>query len=177
MRRDKYSAGHLALYVLGGILAVLLGIRIAPHLHDGIGGLLRGLQDIREQPFAFSWGEGSFRTTGLFLLLYAAGLGAALSVDKNYRRREEHGSAIWESPARIRKKYADPEERNNKILTQHMALGLDTRRHGRNLNVLVCGGSGSGKTRFYAKPNLMNAACSFVVLDPKGIARSTIKMR
>ena len=48
------------------------------------------------------------------------------------------------------------------------AIGLDGRKHRRNLNVLVCGGSGAGKTRFYAKPNIMNANTSFVVLDPKG---------
>ena len=56
----------------------------------------------------------------------------------------------------------------NKLLTQHVAIGLDGRKHRRNLNVLVIGGSGAGKTRFYCKPNLMQANTSFVVLDPKG---------
>ena len=59
-------------------------------------------------------------------------------------------------------------ETENKILTQNVAIGLDGRKHRRNLNVLVCGGSGAGKTRFFAKPNIMNANTSFVVLDPNG---------
>ena len=54
------------------------------------------------------------------------------------------------------------------LLVYGIAIGLDGRKHRRNLNVLVCGGSGAGKTRFYAKPNIMNANTSFVVLDPKG---------
>ena len=55
----------------------------------------------------------------------------------------------------------------NKILTQNVMLGLDGKKHRRNLNVLVCGGSGAGKTRFYCKPNIMQANTSFIVLDPK----------
>ena len=64
--------------------------------------------------------------------------------------------------------YASREKDSNLILTQHVSLGLDSRRHQRNLNVMICGGSGAGKTRFYAKPNLLQANTSFVVLDPKG---------
>jgi type IV secretion system protein VirD4 len=96
------------------------------------------------------------------------GIAIYLSNDRNYRRREEHGSAKWGSPSSVNKKYADKEKTDNKLLTQNVAIGLDGRKHRRNLNVLVCGGSGSGKTRFFAKPNIMNANTSFVVLDPKG---------
>ena len=55
----------------------------------------------------------------------------------------------------------------NKILTKNVKIGLNGRKHRRNLNVLVCGGSGAGKTRFYCKPNIMQANTSFVILDPK----------
>ena len=55
----------------------------------------------------------------------------------------------------------------NKILTQNVLLGLNARKHRRNLNVLVIGGSGAGKTRFYAKPNVMQCNSSYVILDPK----------
>jgi type IV secretion system protein VirD4 len=95
------------------------------------------------------------------------GIAIYLSNDRNYRRREEHGSAKWGSPSSVNKKYADKEKTDNKLLTQNVAIGLDGRKHRRNLNVLVCGGSGSGKTRFFAKPNIMNANTSFVVLDQK----------
>ena len=64
--------------------------------------------------------------------------------------------------------HINKDKTENKLLTQNVAIGLDGRKHRRNLNVLVCGGSGAGKTRFYAKPNIMNANTSFVVLDPKG---------
>ena len=71
----------------------------------------------------------------------------------------------------------DREVTKNKILTQNTAIGLDGRQHRRNLNVLVCGGSGAGKTRFYAKPNIMQANTSFIVLDPKGeLLRDTSNM-
>ena len=95
-------------------------------------------------------------------------LGIYLSSERNYRRREEHGSAKWGMPERINRKYADTPKTENKILTQNVSIGLDGRKHRRNLNTLVCGGSGSGKTRFFAKPNIMNCNTSYCVLDPKG---------
>ncbi len=87
---------------------------------------------------------------------------------RNYRRGEEHGSARWGNAARINKRYRKRGGFKNKILTQNVMLGLNARKHMRNLNILVCGGSGAGKTRFYCKPNIMQANTSFVVLDPKG---------
>ena len=82
--------------------------------------------------------------------------------------QEEHGSAKWGEAGSVNRKYVSRDPADNKILTRNVSIGLDGRKHRRNLNVLVCGGSGAGKTRFYAKPNLMNANTSFVVLDPKG---------
>lgn len=114
------------------------------------------------------------KTVLIFLLCYGLGIGVYLSTDRNYRRREEHGSAKWGDPRAINRKYADKEPTANKILTQNVAIGLDGRRHRRNLNVLVVGGSGAGKTRFYAKPNIMNANTSLIILDCKGeILRDT----
>ena len=101
-------------------------------------------------------------------MVYGIAIGVYLSTEHNYRRREEHGSAKWGTAGSVNKKYANKDKTQNKLLTQNVAIGLDGRKHRRNLNVLVCGGSGAGKTRFYAKPNIMNANTSFVVLDPKG---------
>lgn len=112
--------------------------------------------------------EDSTRAVLICLLIYGIGLGIYLSNDRNYRRREEHGSARWGNAQAVNRKYADKIWSHNKILTQNVSIGMDGRKHRRNLNVLCCGGSGAGKTRFYAKPNLMNADCSYVVLDPKG---------
>ncbi len=98
-----------------------------------------------------------------------------MATKKNYRRREEHGSAKWGNPKAINKKYKQKPFANNKILTQNVAIGLNGRRHRRNLNILVCGGSGAGKTRFFCKPNVMQCGdSSYVILDPKAeILRDT----
>ena len=96
---------------------------------------------------------------------------------KNYRRGEEHGSAQWGNAEKICKKYAQRNRESNKLLTQNVRIGLNGRKHRRNLNVLVCGGSGAGKTRFYCKPNIMQGNTSYVILDPKGeILRDTGKL-
>ena len=112
----------------------------------------------------------------ILLILAAAVFGICLyySTKRNYRRGEEHGSAKWGNPKEINRKYMQQPASDNKLLTQQVRVGLDGRKHRRNLNVLVCGGSGAGKTRFYCKPNIMQANSSFVVLDPKGeILRDT----
>ena len=108
------------------------------------------------------------KTILVLLLCYGLAIGIYLSTQRNYRRREEHGSAQWGSPVQVNGKYADKVPTRNKILTQNVSVGLDGRKHRRNLNTLVCGGSGAGKTRFFAKPNLCQANSSYVVLDPKG---------
>ncbi len=124
--------------------------------------------DLFNDPFHIVLCEDSPKTVLAFLLSYGMGIGIYLSNERNYRRREEHGSAKWGNPGAVNRKYASKDRTANKILTQNVALGLDGRRHRRNLNILVCGGSGAGKTRFFAKPNVMNANTSFVCLDPKG---------
>ena len=121
-----------------------------------------------QNPFKIQLCEDSVKTVLTLLLVYGIAIGVYLSTEHNYRRREEHGSAKWGAAGSVNKKYANKDKTENKLLTQNVAIGLDGRKHRRNLNVLVCGGSGAGKTRFYAKPNIMNANTSFVVLDPKG---------
>ena len=121
-----------------------------------------------DHPFRITLCEDSLKTVLIFILCYGLGLGIFLSGDRNYRRREEHGSAKWGAASAVSRKYADKQATENKILTQSVCIGLDGRKHRRNLNTLVCGGSGAGKTRFFAKPNVMNANTSFVILDPKG---------
>lgn len=174
MRQDKFSKAHLILYACGIIPVVWLALLLAPYMGGGLAGLVRYGGAALDHPFHIVWCEGSLKTVLIFLLCYALGIGVYLSTDRNYRRREEHGSARWGDPKGINRKYADKELTANKILTQNVAIGLDGRRHRRNLNVLVVGGSGAGKTRFYAKPNIMNANTSLIVLDCKGeILRDT----
>ena len=102
------------------------------------------------------------------LCAYGLGIGIFLSSRRNYRRGEEHGSAKWGNAKTVNKKYRAAKPEDNKIFTQNVRMGLNAHRHRRSLNTVVVGGSGAGKTRFYAKPNLCQANTSFVVLDPKG---------
>lgn len=167
MKRDKFDRAHLLLYLLGVVLTVWLALLIAPALGNGLTGLLNS-SEVLNYPFNIEWCDNSAKTVIIFLFLYALALAIYLSEDGNFRRREEYGSAKWGSSTAINHKYADKDYTANRILTQSVRIGLDGHKHRRNLNVLVCGGSGSGKTRFYAKPNVLNANTSFVCLDPKG---------
>ena len=113
--------------------------------------------------------EYSLKTVLIFLFFYAMGVGVYFSSRENRRPGEEHGSAKWGVVSQIVKRYADFKERFNNILfSQTMRIGLNAKKHRRNLNVLVVGGSGAGKTRFYAKPNIMQCNTSFIIADPKG---------
>ena len=168
MRQDKFSRQHIILYCMGVIPVVWLALLIAPAMGGGIPSLLQNIGTVFNDPFHIQWSEYSLTTVLALLGVYGLAIMVYLSTDRNYRKREEHGSAKWGNPAQLFKKYAAKKKTENKILTQRVAIGLDGRKHKRNLNVLVCGGSGAGKTRFYAKPNIMNANTSFVVLDPKG---------
>lgn len=168
MRHDKFSQQNILLYCLGTIPVVWLALRIAPFMEDGLPGLIKNFGAAMSRPFHITLCEDSLKTVLVLLLCYGIAIGIYLSTQRNYRRREEHGSAHWGSPAQVNGKYADKVPTRNKILTQNVSVGLDGRKHRRNLNALVCGGSGAGKTRFFAKPNLCQANSSYVVLDPKG---------
>ena len=168
MRQDKLSRTNIILYLCGIIPVVWLALLIAPYLSEGLPGLIANFGSVMNNPFNIQLCEDSTRAVLILLLAYGVGLGIYISNDRNYRRREEHGSARWGIAHVVNRKYADKNWAHNKILTQNVSIGMDGRKHRRNLNVLCCGGSGAGKTRFYAKPNLMNADCSYVVLDPKG---------
>lgn len=169
VREDKFSRTNIILYLLGLLPTAWLGLLVAPAIGLGLPNLITNLAAVFGNPFHIVWCEDSLKTVLVFICAYVIGIIVYVSTARNYRRREEHGSAHWGNAGQVNKKYenkAKPEE--NKILTQKTKIGLDGHKHRRNLNVLVCGGSGAGKTRFYAKPNIMQANTSFVILDPKG---------
>ena len=169
MRPDKKTA-LLVPCVLGIIPVVWLGLLIAPAVSGGLPEIIRQFPAMMDAPFRISFCEDSVKTVLVFLFVYGMGIGVCLSSRRNYRRREEHGSAKWGDARSIVKRYQARRFEDNKLLTQNFRMGLDGRKHRRNLNTLVCGGSGAGKTRFYAKPNLYQASgkVSYVCLDPKG---------
>ena len=163
---DKRTAGILSL--IGIIPVVWLALKIAPSVGGGLAEILPGLMTVFNEPFRIELCEDSIKTVLVLLLCYGMGIGIYFSTRRNYRRREEHGSAKWGDAKAVNKKYAQFPKSENKLMTQNVSIGLNAKKHRRNLNTLVCGGSGAGKTRFYCKPNLMQANTSFVVLDPKG---------
>ena len=174
MRRDETARSNLILFVVFLIPVVWAALLTAPSLSGGLPEILANLTVAMDNPFDIQWVGDTPKCILLFVAAYCLGIGIYLSTRRNYRRREEHGSARWGGAAAVNKKYRDKDPQKNKILTQNVRIGLDGRKHRRNLNVMVVGGSGSGKTRFYAKPNVMQANTSFVVLDPKGeILRDT----
>lgn len=166
MRQGKRAS--LILCLFGMLPVVWLGLALAPAASGGLPAMISRFTEVMDNPTRIELCKDSVKTVLILLLLYGLGIGIYLSSRRNYRRGEEHGSARWGDARAVNKKYKAKEPEKNKVLTQHVQIGLDGRRHRRNLNTMVVGGSGAGKTRAYAKPNLCQANTSFVVLDPKG---------
>lgn len=120
-----------------------------------------------KNPFSLHWTTYTPKFIGIFLLLYGGAILFYYTGQKNTRPGEEHGSASWGSVRELDKKYRDKDAGKNVILTQHLQMSMNGKLHRRNLLQIIVGGSGSGKTRFLAKPNLMLANASFIVTDPK----------
>ena len=130
--------------------------------------ILQVLTEKLDQPFSITYTPYTLRCVFTFTIAYVSGIGIYYSQKKNYRRGVEHGSAKWGDAASICKRYRDNRYTQNLILTQNFRMGLDCYKHKRNLNVLVVGGSGAGKSRAYAVVNIMQCNCSMVITDPKG---------
>ncbi len=159
---------QLLLFLFGFVFVLWFALLIAPISNHGLVGIVNNFSNILSNPFKIVLCESTFKTIAVCLCVYVIVYGIILSSKKNYRRKVEYGSAKWGNARSINKKYKQNSDLNNKILTNNVCIGLDGRIHRRNLNTLVIGGSGAGKTRFYCKPNIMQCNCSYVVLDPKG---------
>lgn len=170
---DKQQTGLI--FSACGILPVVwFALLVAPYVSGGLAAILQGLPLAMDAPFSITLCEDSLSTVLLCLIAYGMAMATYFSTRKNYRRGEEHGSAKWGQAHRLNKKYRAKEPYADKLLTQNVGMGImDSKKHKRNLNTLVVGGSGAGKTRFFCKPNVMQCNTSMVVLDPKGeIVRS-----
>ena len=164
----------ISFYFIGGIIVIWFSLLIAPYINEGLINIINNFSYAIDKPFNIKWCDNSLKTILIFIAIYIIGIGIYISTRKNYRRGEEHGSAKWGYSREINKKYKQRPNLSNKILTKNVSIGLNGKAHRRNLNVLVCGGSGAGKTRFFCKPNVMQCNTSMVILDPKGeIIRDT----
>ena len=122
-----------------------------------------------ERPFSIGWTAHTPKFMLVSLIIYAFGIALYYSGRENRRPGEEYGSARWGDPRALCRKYMDHQHKEaNIILTQRVRLGMDGYKTQRNMNILVIGGSGSGKTRYFCKPGLYSANCSYLVTDPKG---------
>ena len=159
-----------------------IGLKIAPYWDGSIFELVTQLDEILVEPWHIELARCSPQAVLFCLFLYVMGIGIWLSTRRNYRKGEEHGSAKWGDATAVNRKYRQKPDCMNKILTQNVRIGFNAQRHRRNLNILIIGGSGAGKTRFFVKPNVMQAAgngaeFSMILTDPKGeLALSTGRM-
>lgn len=140
---------------------------------ENIFALLEHISTMVRRPDLLRWTAYTPRFLLVFLLLYGGGVLLCYADHENRRPGEEYGSAKWGNARELNKRYAD-QNGKNVILTKRVSIGLDGYKHRRNLNILVVGGSGSGKTRFFCKPGIMSVNCSYLIIDPKGeMLRST----
>jgi len=168
--KQTNRSGKLAVYLFLYIFVVWAALLIAQSLGGdrspagGLPEIISSFTAAMEHPFRIRWTEHSLVTilacTGAYIM------GICLYADQQGRTRdgEEHGSATWASPQQVNAMFA---QKQNKLLTRNVRLGLDTHKHRRSLNVLVIGGSGAGKSRSYVKPNILEANTNYVITDPK----------
>ena len=160
----------------GVVPVVYIAVLLSPlFLQSGIDNMAQTFAEIFASPFALRWCKNTLLILCICLLIYAVSVLYWLSERKKYRRGQEHGSAEMGDCKLLGKKYCNRQQPlQNKILTQHVAISLDGRKTRRNLNTVVIGGAGAGKSLFYVRPNLLQGNTSFVVLDTKGeLLRST----
>ena len=169
MNRQNNNNGFLP-WLLLTIPVLWLGALLATGYEDGMTlfDLMGRFNILMERPFALAWTPHTLKFMLVALAVYGCAVALFLSSKENRRPGEEHGSARWGSARQLCAKYRDKDPLQNTILTQNIRMGLNGKKHRRNLLQIVIGGSGAGKTRFFCKPNLMQANCSFLVTDPKG---------
>lgn len=167
---NKRKGVTIALYAGLSLFVVWFAVLLAPAFADGASlfVVIRDLPEYINNPFALRWMPNTGKVILIFLMIYGVSIALYISSRRNTKQGAEHGSAKWGNVYELEKKYRAKEYEANKIFTQNYLMGMDDRIHRRNLNSFVVGGSGAGKTRFYAKPNVMQCNCSYIITDPAG---------
>ena len=174
VNKEENKTIKIIMLSVGLILVIWTSLLIAPHIKDGIFKVLINFSKIIENPFDIKICADTIKVVLTLSVIYLLVILYFTEKNKDYRRGEEYGSAKWGNKRDINKRYEQTPYENNKLLTKSVKIGLDGKLHRRNLNTIIVGGSGAGKTRFYAKPNIMQCNASMVILDPKGeILRDT----
>ena len=146
-----------------------LALLAAPHAEQGLFALLVSAGTVLSSPFSIEICPLSFRLLAVSEAAYVLVMLTVLSsAGRNERPGEEHGSASFGNAAEIAARYRNREFAGNRILTEHVMMSTEPFAHMRNLNTMVCGGSGAGKTRYYVTPNILSSSVtSLIVTDPK----------
>ena len=171
----------LIFILVGAVLAGYLGYLINGAWIEGIAfnEFMDRFNEVCAVPFANYYNSNTVKAVAIALGIYAMAIVMYYTSQRNYMPGKEFGTARFENPKQVNKILADKDENFNRILSQNVKMSLDFRRLKLNGNILICGGSGAGKTFYEVKPNLMQMPhnCSFICTDPKGeILRSCGQM-
>lgn len=128
MNRDNDRQTSIILAVLGILPIVWLGLLIAPSVKGGLPEILPSLMNVMSDPFHIELCEDSVKAVLVLLLCYGMGIGIYFSTRRNYRRREEHGSAKWGNAKAVDKKYRQNPPSENKLMTQAVRIGLNGKK-------------------------------------------------
>ena len=169
------------LAILGAALSGYAGYLLNGAWKPGqdLNAFLESFNQVCAEPFAVYYNGTTFKAVIAALSVYAAILLVYITSGKNFMPGKEYGTAEFASPKAVNKMLADKDGNFNRILSQNVKMSLNFRRLKLNGNILICGGSGAGKTFYEVKPNLMQMPhhCSFICTDPKGeILRSCGQM-
>lgn len=165
MNQKKTAEYGIILWAVFLIPVAWAALITAPCLGGNLADIVRKLTAAMTHPFRITWCEDSLKCLLIFIGVYLVCIMIYYGTRPKLRQGEEHGSAVWGTPKQLN---AALSQKDSFPLTRHVRMGMDTHKHRRNLNVLVLGGSGAGKTRSLALPGIMECNCSFVVTDPKG---------
>lgn len=176
--KKKFS---MVLFLLGSVLAAYLGYIIGGIWEEGmvVTTFLPAFLEVWNHPFANYFSVYTVRCVVAVWSLYVLIMVMYYTSQRNLLPGKEYGTAKFENPIRVNKILADKDDSCNRILSRHVRMSMNFRRLKLNGNILICGGSGSGKTFYEVKPNLMAMPkkCSFVCTDPKAeILRSCGQM-
>lgn len=168
MQRRSRGNRSVAPILLGTLPIIYFGLKIAPFVSGGFQNIIQHFPESLKRPFEIVMVKDSLRTIVILLLIYFLFLLTQKDLFLNLRPGEEYGSERWANKSEL-KVYEDKKDKfKNKILSSNVKFSIDDRFHKKNTNVLIVGGPGTGKTRYFAKPNIMQANSSYIVLDPKG---------